>query len=359
MPQLQILESNPSFANQLAQQLGTGVGQGLQQKLSNFHQQKQSQAQGTALAQGIGKPELAQLFSQLGPDLSKIILQEFGAENLASNLEKIYGINTESSPNGRENVEEIIEKDIPERPKEQEFLEIYSRASPKEKPQLLKAYKEEKKFKEEQRKTGLKDTAKIRHEIATEGKAAHKSIESKERLIKLIEKGNLDNPLVVAVASFLPKGFRESLLSNDSLQYEAGLFDEFGVLKGMFPGSIRTAEINLLEPKLASLYKNDEAKKQILEAGINASKIAIIRYKKAAEIEREMPYLSVLEFENELEKRAKPEIDKLGNEILNRLQEIANKYSDIEMMYDRQGKLKKVSKKDVEEALNAGYTIAS
>lgn len=376
MPQFQLLPENPSFGAQLGRALGGGIGEGLQNGLAQFHSQKQNKEQGKALAQAIGKPELGDLFAQVGPEYGKILLKEIGAENLADSIAKIQGIqepknqknlSSVSSPLQMNVTEKITpnettisEKELiqpPQKSREEIFKEEYKNAPSSQKKELLRAYQEQNKFEEEKRKTGLKDTQKIRQEYATEAKSAHKALESKDRMLKLIEKGDLSNPLVAGVANFLPKGFRESLLTNDSLAYESALFDEFGVLKGMFPGQIRTAEITLLEPKLASLFKNDEAKKQILKQGMEASRVALIKGKKAAEVEKEMPWLTTNAFEEEVNRRAQPEIDKLGAEILSNLEAIADKYSDIVNVYDAQGNVVGTVSKNQVNQLPPGFTV--
>lgn len=384
MPTIQELMPAPSFGGELGKVLGTGFGQGvsagLQNQLAQFQAQKTNKLQGQALSEAIGKPELAPLFANLGPDFSKLLIQEFGAENLAENYSRISGLNQDPQKAITQNQQISPAPDIQniqgqpnqisppqtETAKQSlqdtgimsdaEFQEIYRKAPSKQKPGLLNQRNKEKQLFEQKRLAGLKDTSKYREEIAAESKAAHKSIQSKENLIKLIKKGNLDNPLVAGIAKFLPQGFRESILSNDSLKYEAGLFDEFGVLKGMFPGQIRTAEINLLEPKLASLYKNDEAKMGILEAGIEAAKSSIIRAKYAAEVEREAPHLSKLAFQDEVEKRAAPELQELWDKIEDDLNNIADKHSDVVTVIDPSGKVfGTVSKKEA-NMLPAGYT---
>lgn len=384
MPAIQELLGAPSFGGQLGAQLGTGIGQGvsqgLQNQLAQFQTQKTNKLQGNALAEAVGKPELAPLFANLGPEYSKLLIQEFGAENLAENYSKISGLNQSPEKNIKQNQSIIptsgIENQIdqpnqiptPQAEKakssvqdtgmmsDAEFQEIYRKAPSKQKPGLLNQRNKEKQLFEQKRQAGLKDTSKYREQLSSEANAAHKSIQNKENLIKLIKKGNLDNPIVAGIAKFLPQGFRESILSNDSLKYEAGLFEEFGVLKAMFPGAIRTAEINLLEPKLASLYKNDEAKMGILEAAIEAANVPIIKAKYAAEVEREAPHLSKLAFQDEVEKRAAPELQELWDKIEDDLNNIADKYSDIVSVIDSSGKVVgTVSKKEVNK-LPQGYS---
>lgn len=350
-----ILQEQPSFGSAFSQQFGEGIGAGLQQSLEKFHQNKASAKAGNALAQAVGKPELGPLLSALGPDYAKIALDTIGAESLASNLGKIYQP-TSTPPQQTPPMDERGMTPRTQTSGETDINEILKNAPAKERPQLLRAHQEKLKFEEEKRKTGLKDSQKIRQEYATEAKASQKALESKQRMLKLIEKGDLSNPLLAGIANFLPKGFRESLLSDDSLAYESALFDEFGVLKGMFPGQIRTAEITLLEPKLASLFKNDEAKKQILEQGMESARVALIKGKKAAEVEREMPWLTANSFEEEVNRRSQPDIDKLGSEILGNLQAIADKYSDIVNVYDAQGNVVGTVDRNQANSLPQGFT---
>lgn len=383
MPTLQLLPRAPGFGEQLGQSLGqllgTAAGGTIGSKLQSHFQQKTNQKSGMALAQALGKPELAPLLSSLTPEQQKIVISEIGADTLAENLSQMQGLTKSQPPpesfspkKDKKKIEEEVtpkekiveeEKIEPIKPpggmiSDEEFIELYKKTPAKHKQALLKERQQEKDRFEKQKSTGLKDTQKIRTEYAQESKAARKSLENKERMLEMIEKGNLSHPILAGVANWLPKGFRESLLTTDSLAYESALFEEFGVLKGMFPGQIRTAEIRLLEPKLASLYKNDEAKKEIISVAMEAGKKAMIRGEAAAEVEKEAPWLTAVQFEEEVEKRARKKEEKLGEEIVDKLNHIADKYSDFEMMNDREGRLKKVPKDQIEEAINSGYKLA-
>jgi hypothetical protein len=303
---VQFIQRGPSFGEQLGQSVGGALS-----KFSDMMTQL-----------GLEKAKTQQKF-----DLMQQILQQTnkkrGSDLSGSSEGKTMG-NNETAPEG-----EFDFYNLPPEAQGQ-FAEL-SPAAARAMQESSKEKRKEKRFETEslERKiqAGLKDTSKLRTDLANKSSHAQKAILNKEHLTNLIEKGNIDNPLLVSLADRLPKGFRESLLSNDSLLYESGLFEEFGVLRDMFPGQIRVAELQILEPKLASLYKNDEAKKAILQQGIKALKADIIRGKAASDVEKEHAEYTVARFNEEVEKRAAPGLERLYNSIQNNLTKIAEKYS--------------------------------
>ena len=84
MPNLQALQAVPSFGNQLGMALGSGLGSGISGGLNAMLQQKQQRRQGTALADYLGRPELA---AQLGAFPSEI-QQEIARSHLNVNVMK-------------------------------------------------------------------------------------------------------------------------------------------------------------------------------------------------------------------------------------------------------------------------------
>ena len=117
----------------------------------------------------------------------------------------------------------------------------------------------------EQRKLSEKQTGPFKLDLAKKATEARKAIQNKKTMVSLIEKGDLTHPLIAQVAEYLPKGIGNMLLSEDAQLYRSVLFDEFGIIKSMFPGQIRTKEIELLEDKLADLFKSNKDKKAILK----------------------------------------------------------------------------------------------
>lgn len=158
------------------------------------------------------------------------------------------------------------------------------------------------------------ETLPIRTQIANKAMAASQGIKNKEHLLELIEKGDINDPTYAALAESLPLNLGKRLLSNDTVEYKSGLIEEFGDLKNIFQGQTRVKELELLEQKIADLYLTDDQKRSILKSRINALKGDEIRAEVAQELENEP--LGVLQFQQELEKRAKPKLEDLFNQIL-------------------------------------------
>lgn len=168
----------------------------------------------------------------------------------------------------------------------------------------------------EARKNALRmETLPIRTEIAKKAQAAEKGIQNKEQLMQLIEQGDLNNPTFAALAEALPLNLGKRLLSNDTTEYKAGLVEEFGDLRNIFQGQTRIKEIELLENKIADIYLTDDQKRAVLRSRLNALRADIIRAEAAAELE-DSEDLGVLQFNAELEKKAKPKLDALFSQIL-------------------------------------------
>ncbi len=170
------------------------------------------------------------------------------------------------------------------------------------------------KSKEERTRELRQETLPMRKQLAEKAFAAQKGIENKEQLLDIIERGDVDDPTFAAIAESLPLKLGKRLLSNDTVEYKAGLVEEFGDLRNIFQGQTRVKEIELLEEKIADLYLTDDQKKAILKSRINALKADTIRAEVAQEIENE-PY-GVLQFQQELDKRVKPRLEGLFNQIL-------------------------------------------
>lgn len=170
------------------------------------------------------------------------------------------------------------------------------------------------KTKEDQRRELRQETLPMRKQLAEKAFAAQKGIENKEQLLDIIERGDIDDPTFAALAESLPMKLGKRLLSNDTVEYKAGLVEEFGDLRNIFQGQTRVKEIELLEEKIADLYLTDDQKKAILKSRINALKADTIRAEVAQEIENQ-PY-GVLQFQQELDKRTKPKLEALFNQIL-------------------------------------------
>lgn len=220
----------------------------------------------------------------------------------------------------------------------------------------------EKKNAIEARKQSIKDTEKYRTKIADNASYARKTIQNKKQQMELINKGDINNPLVLWATDKLPGAIQNKLLSTDTQLYKSGLFEEFGVLKQMFPGQIRVKEIELLEDKLATLDKSDEAKKKILEVGIQKAKEDIIMQKAAAKVEKEFPDLPLLQFQEKVDEYAQPEKDKLYEDLTKEYNDIFYEYAPEKLTFvlsdgSEWDIPKDKMKKFVEAKENQGFTI--
>ena len=167
---------------------------------------------------------------------------------------------------------------------------------------------------EDKKKALRQETLPLRKELAEKAATASQGIQNKEYLNSIIDTGNVDDPSFAILAQALPFNIGERMLSNETVVYRSGLLDEYKNLRNIFQGATRIKEIELMEKKVADLYLTDDQKRSILRSGINTLKADVIRAEVAEELENEP--LGVLQFQQELEKRAKPRLDALFNQIL-------------------------------------------
>lgn len=167
-----------------------------------------------------------------------------------------------------------------------------------------------------------RETLPFRTELANKSRAAEKGIENKQHLLNIIKSGNINDPTYATIAESLPLNLGMRMLSPETVQYKAGLVDEFTDLRNIFQGQTRIKEIDILEAKIADIYLTDEQKESVLKSRMKALRADIIRAEAAEEVEKEKPYIGVLEFQREVDKKAKPKMQALFNNILDEQKEI-------------------------------------
>jgi hypothetical protein len=305
---VQILPEVPSFGQQFARQLGGGLSQGVSAGLQHAMAIQQAQAKESAklkrdlsfaVAAGMIPKEMAdQLMGKAsGQEKAENLLIPNGSKKSQETSQQIEGMNNHE-------------------PKSLEAEEQRERAIGALKPEWGKQLTHQREIREKHTSEMRKETLDARKEYSTKAKAAKRSIENKKQMLALLKKGKIDDPLTVEVARYLPGAIAGKILSPDTQVYKTGLFNEFEVLKTMFPGQIRVKEIELLEDKLASLEKSHEAKARILENGIKKLEYDRILADAAREVEKKHPNASVLEFDGLVEQLAEPEVEKLFEDIL-------------------------------------------
>lgn len=88
MPALQALAGVPSFGGQLGAALGGGISQGINSSLNQMLQQKEQKRTGKALAEYLGKPEMADQIGELPFEIQKIVAQSYGSKQQEAALNK-------------------------------------------------------------------------------------------------------------------------------------------------------------------------------------------------------------------------------------------------------------------------------
>lgn len=173
------------------------------------------------------------------------------------------------------------------------------------------------KTKEAQEANLRAETLPIRKDLADRANAARAGIQNKTNLLNIIKTGKIDDPSIAAIADALPFNLGKRILSPETLEYKAGLVDDFKDLSTIFKGATRVKEVEIYENKIADTYLTDEQKEAVLKARINSLKADVIRGEVAAELEKEGKFFGALTFEEEVNKRAKPQLDALFEQVWN------------------------------------------
>lgn len=161
-----------------------------------------------------------------------------------------------------------------------------------------------------------KEVGPLKQKIIEKANAARESIANKENLMDLVNRGNLNDPTVATFLDNLPFNMGKRFLSEDTVEYKGGLVDNFRDLKTIFNGPARVKEIEIMENKIPDIYFTDSQKKQMLKSRIDVAKIDLAREEAAAEIEKEKPNISALQFNREVENRTKQKMDTIGKYVL-------------------------------------------
>lgn len=315
MPQIQVFNPTPvpSAASNLGQTLGLGLTGYLQGK-----EQAQQRQQLSNMLFG----DQAGMVPNLSPEqlltLHKSLGEQQKRQQANALMESIYG-------GGEGKPQQSIQPGQPSQPGEIKQKEGFDPLNiPDEtiaklasvNPAVSRELRAAKDAAEAKKQDLRKETLPLRKEIADKAKFSRQAIENKKAALKLLETGKIDDPLTVGLAEYLPGAIKGKILSPETQLYKAGLFEEFGVLKNMFPGAIRVKEIELLEDKLATLDKSHEAKRAILENGIKKAERDIIIAEAARKVDKENPGLSYLDYEEKVAEKAKPQLEKLFDEIV-------------------------------------------
>lgn len=322
-----------------------GLGQGVESGFEQYGKAKENKRSAEAAQRLTGKdlsgldPETRQkvvveLLQQSGKmtdrqRLGEIISRGYSGEQQTSSPQKLGMALADERPSQVSVAEQQSSEDLPRRRfSDQQIAEIAVEnpavareiraaedAAAKERREVITA-------KEKKQEAIRAETVPLKKEISDRAQAARDSIRNKEGQMDIIKRGDLDDPTYAAVLESLPFNYGKRFLSKDTVEYKAGLVDEFKDLRQIFSGATRVKEIDILEGKIADIYLTDEQKMAILGSRIDAAKVDLIREQAALQLEEEGKNYSYLQYRNELEKRAKPKIDALFNRVLDQQQAV-------------------------------------
>lgn len=321
----------PSEAGMLGQALGMGLSKvgeniGMQQKQSQlakllFGEEGEQYAglpaeQQLKVAEQQLKASELQLKEQEGLEKQRVQQQK------TSLLESILG---DTQPDQGLQTEPSVVEGVPSTPApatggrkkfSQKDLIALSMVDPQT-ARLIQAEQEQQEKHEQKLKSETrKETLPFKQKVIEEANAAREAIQNKEKLLRLIDTENLTDPTVASLLTSLPFKLGERFLSPETVEYRAGLIDEYRDLKLIFTGQTRTAELDILEKKIAGIYLTDTQKKAIIKSRMEALNAPLAKEEAAIEVESTMPGLSMFEWNKEVNNLAKQKTQAIFHKFL-------------------------------------------
>jgi hypothetical protein len=178
------------------------------------------------------------------------------------------------------------------------------------------------KEKREDLRQGASETLKQRQDIAQKAQDASQAIAEKERMMDLIDTGNLDDPTTAAILDAIPMKLGIRFLSPETVEYKSTLVNGYRDLRNIFKGATRVKEIEVMEDKLADIYLTDQQKKAILKSSMNTLQYDILRAEAAAEVEEKFPGVKALAFNKKVDELMKPKVEALANRVIDQQKSI-------------------------------------
>lgn len=190
--------------------------------------------------------------------------------------------------------------------------------------QELKRRQTSEKEKREDIRHGESETLKMRQEIAQKALDAEQGIAEKERMMELIDTGNVNDPSLATILDKIPMKLGARFLTPETTEYKSILINGYRDLRTIFKGQTRVKEIEVLENKLADIYLTDQQKKAILKSSIKTLQYDLIRAEIAVEVEEKFPGLKALAFNKKVIEMMNPKLDSLANRIIDEQKSIIN-----------------------------------
>lgn len=308
------VQTGPTARGRLAEALGGSIGQGIGQSIAQGQQRQRQLEQSGVLSKILSGEATPQEEAMLDPAL-RIEVEKIRGKAPAGGL-----TGQPTPPEVGNAINEVI-RNNPEATAEELAIKMDQVGIPRaysnsfiESRRQQETRLEERGLKE--REFARKETATLKKEIVDRADAARAGIQSKESLMELIDTGNLDDPTWAAIASNLPFDLGQRLLSPETVEYRAGLVEEFKDLKNIFKGQTRTAELDILQKKLADIYLTDQQKKSVLKSRMNALQADILQEEAAQEVEDKYPNLGILQFKKKMNKLVKEKMDRVFDRII-------------------------------------------
>lgn len=331
---IQILPRVKTFGEELGGALGRGAGEAFSDIMSEKRKEKSLKKENEQIKEELG----VDLFGVTDPDLRKAYLVE---ELKGRHREKVEKFKQEGKQKlfkekqdyvnsligGNKNQQGLPGENVPEESDTGNISDVtlagisavepnIARELRAAKNEKLKDIRQKEKIKEQKENALRMETLPIRTRLAENAMAAQRGIESKNKLLELINTGNLDDPTFATLIEQLPFNAGQRLLSPETVEYKGGLVDNYGDLKTLFTGTTRVKEIEILEKKIADIYLTDDQKKRLLASRIEAHKTDLIMAEAAAELESSGKPLGILEYQKQLNKISKDKLEALSNKII-------------------------------------------
>ncbi len=372
---VQVIQGNPrqSAGEMIGGAIGQGLGGGFQSgmnlgissRLNQMLQEKETaikrqeqMRQGTALAKALGKPDLGEMFGNLGPDLSQLVVKEFGVDNLSNAMMQMAGIGggqgqvpnpaqsmqqpqqmpqeqtfrgapyqmpgQDQQPQGMSSNQENVQPSEKKQASDQEMQDLIKKAAPKDRAALIKQYNEQKKMglsqekfdyekEKDIKKEGLEDKKHIDSQfrpsinrMAEKAEEAEKNLPGIRLAITTNERGKTSPATWDAFVQSSDNPFLKNFKSENAqiLEAQAPLF--IASFKDKMGGVLTDAKINLIAQKTIGVGKDKNVNRLLAYMGYYDTRLDQLKDTFSKQIVRENDGYAPKDFDQKIKEKMHP-----------------------------------------------------
>lgn len=348
-----IIDRQPTTKDVLMRGLGSVAGQAIPSFAQSFLQNRQSKKIGEAAKQLTGHD-----ISALPPEFQAKFLDQFAKQQAKQKLLESF-LNKNIKPQAGEPLSSP-EADLDRSPMDLSSLSSKERgALALVDPNLARLSLEEEKLahkkSSEQQKLALQETKDYRDSLSSQSRGATELEPVLDQMERLISKGKLTNPVIAKLAD---KFGLVGILDPSSQQFNALSVGFLKDAKNIFGSRVTNFDLQTYIDKIPRLAQTDQGKKVLIDNFRTLGEASKTRNKVKNQIIRENKGTPPFDLEEEVNRRASPELDKLSEKFNRSFLEASKSPSGKIFMKSPDGIFGEVPPDRLQEALQKGYSLA-